>query len=95
MSKCNRCGGSGFRWNNAAEQMTTCNSCNNQVVLSMAMVSEELQRKEYVRNHKFECVPWRGAGGEIGSCIYCGKKQDSITKYYLDRANGAHANRAR
>ena len=34
---------------------------------------EAQQRKNYAENHKGPCVPWRGAGGEIGRCIYCGK----------------------
>ena len=34
---------------------------------------EEQQRKNYAENHKGPCVPWRGLGGEIGRCIYCGK----------------------
>ena len=34
---------------------------------------EEQQRKNYAENHKGPCAPWRGAGGEIGRCIYCGK----------------------
>lgn len=33
------------------------------------------------------CVPWRGAGGDIGACVYCGIKVDAITAYYTDRAN--------
>ena len=27
MSICKRCGGSGFRWNNAAERITACGAC--------------------------------------------------------------------
>lgn len=36
-------------------------------------------------NHKFGCVGWRGIGGEIGKCIYCGKFPDATTQYYSDR----------
>lgn len=40
-----------------------------------------------------ECVPWRGCGGDIGACIYCGnivkedkmKKKRSVFCYYKDR----------
>ena len=40
---------------------------------------EEQQRKNYVENHKGPCVPWRGAGGEIGRCIYCGKTHTKLS----------------
>lgn len=47
------------------------------------------------KSHKHVCVPWRGAGGDIGACVYCGKKQDAITSYYTDRANSGLAALAR
>lgn len=43
-------------------------------------------------NHK--CVPWRGRGGDIGTCVHCGSKPDAISAYYLDRAHGVHAAKA-
>lgn len=42
-------------------------------------------------NHKFGCVGWRGVGGEIGKCIYCGKIPDAITQYYSDRLQSGRA----
>jgi len=64
------------------------------VRLSDAMQAEEAQRSERFKNHPFECVPWRGAGGDIGACVYCGKKPDAITSYYTDRARSGLASRA-
>ena len=40
---------------------------------------EQQQRKNYAENHNGPCVPWRGAWGEIGRCIYCGKTHTSHT----------------
>lgn len=62
--------------------------------LARLQQQEEAQRQENARNHTMPCVPWRGRHGEIGACIYCGKKPDAITAYYFERANGHHANRA-
>ena len=30
-------------------------------------------------SHPGACVPWRGRDGDLGACIYCGKKLDAIT----------------
>ena len=65
----------------------------HQAVLSRLIQAEEQQRQVNAKTHQFACVPWRGAGGEIGRCIYCGKI-DSITQFYTDRANGHHAAKA-
>ena len=46
---------------------------DSQAKLAEYQRREEQQRKNYAENHKGPCVPWRGAGGKIGSCIYCGK----------------------
>lgn len=27
--------------------------------------------------HPGKCTPWRGAGGELGKCVYCGKVPDT------------------
>lgn len=67
---------------------------DEQASLAAHQMREERQRREAAQNHKGPCVPWRGAGGKLGRCIYCGKI-DPITDYYSDRATGAHANRAR
>lgn len=93
MIKCNRCGGSGQRWNNAAEETTNCIKCENDIKLSKSIEKEEKQRSENAKNHKFECVPWRGKDGEIGACIYCGKMPDALTQYYLDRAQSGLASK--
>lgn len=59
---------------------------DEQVGLSRAMQEEELARAEYVKKHRHACVPWRGCGGEIGSCIYCGKQLDALSLHLADRA---------
>ncbi len=66
-----------------------------QAILAAAQIQDEAQRKQAAQEHKGPCVPWRGRGGELGACIYCGQPVDAITAYYSDRANGHHANRAR
>jgi hypothetical protein len=38
-----------------------------EVILSAAIAKEENQR-----GRKHDCVPWRGAGGDLGKCVYCG-----------------------
>lgn len=62
-----------------------------QAALSKRIAQEEKQRRESAANHKGPCVPWRGAGGEIGRCIYCGKMPDAITRHYDDRANSGQS----
>lgn len=59
--------------------------------LSKLMQAEDQQRQEAAKNHQFACVPWRGRGGELGACVYCGKQPDPITSYYSDRANSGLA----
>lgn len=66
----------------------------DQAELSAQMRAEEAQRKEYLKNHRGSCVPWRGRFGALGDCIYCGKQVDAITSYYTDRAAGHHAAKA-
>ncbi len=66
----------------------------HQAVLSRLMQAEETQRRENAEKHQGACVPWRGRGGTLGACIYCGKRLDAITAYYNDRANGHHAAKA-
>lgn len=67
----------------------------HQVLLSKLMQAEETQRQKNAKAHRGPCVPWRGAGGLLGACIYCNKPTDPITQYYTDRANGHHAALAR
>lgn len=45
------------------------------IILASAIRKEEAQRKEFAKKHTnaAPCVPWRGAGGDIGACIYCGE----------------------
>lgn len=43
-----------------------------EIILSAAITKEESERKDFCRNGPHRCVPWRGAGGEIGKCVYCG-----------------------
>lgn len=64
---------------------------NNEAILSAAIQQEEAQRQEHAKSHAGNCVPWRGRDGELGACIYCGKKPDAITAYYLDRASSGQA----
>lgn len=69
---------------NGWNPLQICDWIDQQVILSAAIQGEEAQRAG--EDHKGPCVQWRGRGGDIGSCIYCGKKPDAITAYYSDRA---------
>lgn len=62
--------------------------------LSRLQAAEEAARAAAAKRHAMPCVPWRGRDGALGACIYCGKMPDAITQFYLDRADGVHANRA-
>jgi len=31
--------------------------------------------KQIESNKPHYCVPWRGAGGDLGKCVYCGKRK--------------------
>lgn len=64
---------------------------SNAVILSAAIQSEEAQRSIAAKKHLGACVPRRGRGGDLGACIYCGEKPDSITAYYADRAASGQA----
>ena len=46
-----------------------------ELILAAAISKEETQRKDAAQNSPHECVPWRGAGGDLGKCIYCGDKK--------------------
>lgn len=46
--------------------------------LAAAISKEEQQRKYFLSSRNHSCVPWRGAGGEIGNCIYCGNKVEGV-----------------
>lgn len=43
-------------------------------ILSAAIVAEESRRAKCASEHAGPCVSWRGAGGDIGRCIYCSSK---------------------
>lgn len=45
--------------------------------LARLQVAEEIARADAVKNHRMPCVPWRGRGGALGACIYCGKMPDA------------------
>lgn len=42
-------------------------------ILGSAITLESFRRKDFLKKGFHECVPWRGANGDTGSCIYCGK----------------------
>lgn len=67
------------------------NYADQQAELAKHMTREEEQRRAAHENHKGPCVPWRGAGGELGRCVYCGKMPDAITQYYTDRNDSGQA----
>lgn len=68
-----------------------CDWVEADVIQSALAQREEEARIEANANHAGPCVQWRGRGGKIGACIYCGKDPDPITSYYTDRANSGLA----
>lgn len=46
-----------------------------ELILLAAIEKEEIQRKEFNKCSIHMCVPWRGADGDLGKCIYCGSEK--------------------